>query len=171
MGFRRDAGAVFWWDRACFERHGDWMGVEDERESFDGGRNGRSGRWSDGSRTDVDVDVDAAAPVRDVFRSADVLSKTDTEIIDEAEDALLAAPYMVRRPSEVQFARDRAAARIAAEKSRMAGTEQALVAKGRTQVEQKKLSKRSSRDDGEGEHRLASRRRPAFGDVAFDVGF
>ena len=73
MGFHRTSGAVFWWDRVCFERHGDWAGRTEEKTH---------------SRKEHTTEA-----------------KTKVTFEDAIEDVLTMA--IVRRPSELHYARTR----------------------------------------------------------------
>jgi len=85
MGFHRTSGAVFWWDKVCFERHGDWAGRIDERTH---------------SRKEQTSEVKAKVTFEDAI-----------------EDVLTAA--IVRRPSELHYARAKWAAEKAAEQEKL----------------------------------------------------
>lgn len=85
MGFRRTSGAVFWWDKVCFERHGDWAGRADERTHS-------RKEHTRGPETKVNFE-------------------------DAIEDVLTTA--IVRRPSELHYARAKWAAEKAAEQEKL----------------------------------------------------
>jgi hypothetical protein len=85
MGFHRTSGAVFWWDKVCFERHGDWRGQRDEKTH---------------NRKE---------------HAAETKAKVTFE--DAVEDVLTSA--IVRRPSELHYARTRLALEKAAEQERL----------------------------------------------------
>jgi hypothetical protein len=85
MSFHRNSGPIFWWDRMCFERHGDWLGEEDDRDlSMVSGR----------------IRPVAPSPKQDVV----------TEAVDEVIQVAIAI-----RPTEVQHARTKMAKQLAVE--------------------------------------------------------